>query len=121
MILAARSGQSDAVVELLISGANPEARTFVKGQTALWHAACNGHDQTVFQLILRGAEIDALDHDGASALFAAVDMGHEAIVRQLIRSGASIDLARNDGFTPLMIAVAQGHISIAEILLKKGI
>jgi len=70
------------------------------GQTPLHLAADRGHLDCVKTLILNGAKIDAVDHDGISVLQAAVISGNVGCCRVLLAMGADAHHADQDGDTP---------------------
>ncbi len=53
-------------------------------RTALWWAACRGHDEIVKFLLDRGADIDAGHEDGATPLMMASRNGHKSTVKVLL-------------------------------------
>ena len=50
---------------------------------ALHIAAEEGHNAVVRELLAKGANIEAVDHDGRTALQIAAEEGHGAVVREL--------------------------------------
>jgi ankyrin repeat protein len=84
-------GDLEGVVEMLGSGADPNARNRYN-QTALMVAAQRGHERVVEVLLEAGADLDTTAKYNLSAAMLAVVAGHEAIALRLIRAGASVSL-----------------------------
>ena len=69
-------------------------------RTALHHAAGQGHDGIVTDLLRHGAAVDARTKDGRTALQVAASAGHPAIVKQLLDAGADVAAQDKAGQTP---------------------
>ena len=82
-------------------------------QTPL-HVACAFCDVVAIEILLaHGADVNALDGDGATALHLAAAGGHLDVVRALIAdSSADVDLVDGDGATALHLAAAGGHLDV---------
>ena len=94
---------------LLKQGADPNVRDAVT-QPAVTAAAYFGLEKTVRALVASGADLRALDNDGAGPLHAAALVGHAGIVRLLLDRGLGVnDAARADGMTPVAYAAVRGH------------
>ncbi|WP_236245346.1 ankyrin repeat domain-containing protein [Streptomyces sp. CC210A] len=115
------SGDVDAVVRLLRSGAPAEA-TDEDGGTVLYTAAVNGHAAVVRLLLAAGA--DPGRGSGGTAgdlpLCGAACNGHTEAVRVLLAAGAWPDQREEFGYTALAWAVRQGHSGAVEALLEYG-
>lgn len=125
LLLAAESGNTQEVNEIIKSGANVNA-TSQYGWTALMFAAWKGHEQIVEMLLDAGADPNIVSksvpsqfetvggHPPSTALAEAVSENHTSIANILIDRGALID--------PLSIAHAggQGNIPLLKKFLKKG-
>jgi ankyrin repeat protein len=62
LMVAARTGKTDAVNLLLARGADPNGKEGWRGQTALMWAAAEGHAAVIDLLVARGADLkDAID------------------------------------------------------------
>lgn len=70
---AARNGHSDVCEMLLLSGANPDARTRSIKATPLHRAASQGHVETVEKLLKYRANVNLKDADGKTALHRAIE------------------------------------------------
>ncbi|WP_139216357.1 ankyrin repeat domain-containing protein, partial [Streptomyces sp. CC77] len=115
------SGDVDAVVRLLRSGAPAEA-TDEDGGTVLYTAAVNGRAAVVRLLLAAGA--DPGRGSGGTAgdlpLCGAACNGHTEAVRALLAAGAWPDQREEFGYTALAWAVRQGHSGTVEALLEYG-
>ncbi|HTM13214.1 MAG TPA: ankyrin repeat domain-containing protein [Bryobacteraceae bacterium] len=79
-----------------------------------------GDKQAAASLIKSGADVNAVQSDGATALHWAAYLNDAETTALLLRAGAKVD-ARNDlGVTPLALAAQQGGAAVIEQLLKAG-
>jgi ankyrin repeat protein len=134
-MLAARSGNLEAVNALLARGARHDARER-RGQTALMWAAAEGHTAVVRALIDAGADINATLDSGFTPFFFAVREGHIDVVRAFLGAGVDVNatLQRRErepgssplykpvgkGTSPLLLAVQNGHFELAIALVDAG-
>src|SRR5438477_12571860 len=81
-------------------------------------AAMRGDKAAVRTLLLKKADVNAPQVDGATALHWAIYRDDEELVDLLIRSGANVKAANRDGATPLAMASLYGKASIVSKLLK---
>ena len=66
------------------------------------HLAIKNQDKALIEnLIVEGADIQAVDNDGATALHYAASFGDEEIIKLLIDKGANIQATDNDNKTPV--------------------
>ncbi|KAL8273454.1 hypothetical protein Esti_002520 [Eimeria stiedai] len=108
-------------------------------RTALWHAACRGHENVTRLLLDRGANVNHQDIRGNTALHEAALHGQQQIAELLIERGACIDVPNfpyvfserptcsfcsHDclqlGDTPLFLAVYARRSEIVALLLNRG-
>ncbi len=115
---AALAGQTDAVVTLLNSGNDVNARDS-DGRTPLMEAAFGGHLDVVEALLERGADVNAKDKDGWTALMEATSKGLTGIVRSLLSGGADVNARNEDGLAALNVA-AKKHPEITRLLKEAG-
>jgi ankyrin repeat protein len=108
-------GHADVVKLLIASGADKEASEFEQGLRAIHLAATMGRETVVSDLLLAGADKDALDSEGGSALHYAARDGHDGVVELLLAAGANRNVLLQ-GETPLSIAEHYGRQKTAEIL-----
>jgi hypothetical protein len=98
---AARTGDLRGVERHLAGGVNVEDVDPERGGTPLLWAAATGQAELIDLLIRRGANVNAVDRDGATALHAAAFLGHEKAVEVLLQNGAIINASNHRGETPL--------------------
>ncbi len=118
LMVAAYSGDTEAVKALLAKGAEVEA-TDDRGHTALMNAALGGHTRTVEVFLDAGAAVDARDNKGRTALIVAALNGHSDTVRVLLDNGADINAKDNDGTTASLSATLDGHSDTVRLLLSR--
>ena len=123
LMWAAAAGHADIVRILLEAGANVDEHSHAidtprrnlestygnvdypkGGLTALHFAAREGQREAVQALIDGGADLDAVDEEGANALIFAVTSGHLDIATLLLEAGADPNVADTYGRTVLFAA-----------------
>jgi ankyrin repeat protein len=117
--LAAGSGRTEAVEQLLEAGA-PVRAGGGGGRLPLHYAAEQGHCDVVTQLLVAGAAVDDADEEGCTPLWVAAFCGHDAVVARLLAAGAAVNEAKENGCTPLYIAVQGCHELVVAQLLAAG-
>jgi ankyrin repeat protein len=119
LLLAARSGHEQALKQLLVRGADVNARTR-SGITALMFAAHDDRLALAKVLVTHGADINARDdHFGNSPLHVAAQFGSIQTLGYLLAHGGDPNVAsRRDGRTPLILAAreARGLKAIVELI-----
>ena len=105
---------------LISRGANVEARDLSLGETALMHAAIDGHLACLTALIEAGAIVDATSDNGSTALMFAAMGGHLACLTACIEAGASVNVADETGISALDYATAMGDLDAMRQLLRRG-
>ena len=89
-----------AIVKLLIAcGADIDAVSEDRGNTALMDAAAEGLDSIVLNLVQAGAKVDIQSKNGQSALVLAVGQKHFKAATILVEAGADIQLKDSLGMT----------------------
>jgi hypothetical protein len=113
-----------ALLDLLLTDDIDAARALVQQTPALardgaaWFAAAtHGRATVVTHLLALGADLHAVDHDGATALHRAAQAGSVATIDMLLAAGAAVDVRdqRWHG-TPLSWAVVLGQDAAADRL-----
>jgi uncharacterized protein len=118
LAIATYAGSDDAVLHLLVAGADPNLRT-AHGWSAFTYAVALGRSTAVVTTLLdAGAFVDATAPDGAHVL--QLSTGRPDQLQLLLDRGARVE-ARNDlGLTALMHAAMYGHVDSAQRLLRAG-
>ncbi len=119
LVLAARYGQQESVLQLLAQGAQINGKD-VYGNTALVAAAANGQMEMVDLLVLKGAAVDLPNADAMTPLMGAAAKGAYNLVHTLIQLGAKVDARDKLGETALFKAVQYGHLTTVKVLLRAG-
>jgi ankyrin repeat protein len=137
LMLAARSGNAEAVKALLARGAKHDARER-HGQTALMWAAAEGNTAVVRALMEAGADIKATLDSGFTPFFLAVREGRLDTVRAFLAAGIDVNATVprpenaprstagsyirpvDRGTSPLLLAVQNGHFELAIALVDAG-
>jgi ankyrin repeat protein len=83
-------------------------------------AAANGDVAAVRTLIVKKADVNTPQVDGATALHWAVHLDNAEMVEALIKAGAKPNVANREGSTPLSLAAINGNPRVIEALLKGG-
>ncbi|MBY0266580.1 MAG: ankyrin repeat domain-containing protein [Burkholderiales bacterium] len=122
LVVAARGNDIKKVESLLTQGAlvNGKEKTQGEGQTALFHAAAEGHIEIVALLILRGADVNEHPPGRSTALMMAAYGGFDRVVEILINAGANINARNDNGWTALHNASRQGHLNVVKLLIAGG-
>lgn len=103
--IAAASGYSQILQQLINTGANLDARD-LHSRTPLFLAAANGHDPCCEILLTHGADPDARDAHGHSIMEVAAQGGFLSVIRQLVAWGGNVNpLLGTCSSTPLQAAV----------------
>ncbi len=119
LISAILANNEDCVALLLNSGADFEKPCDFTKWTPVHNAAVTGNVRILNKLIEAGADIHAIDKDGASALSLAALNGSTDCVRLLIDAGVDVNTPdENSLTTPLMHAIAIGNVRCVELLIE---
>lgn len=113
---AASAGDIFRIRTLIDEGIHPDTQG-PRGWTALRKAAVKSHCTIAFELLKRGANVDACNYTGQTALMMACAYGHAHMVSLLLFYGANPNLANCGSKTPLMIAASGGYTRIVGILI----
>jgi ankyrin repeat protein len=116
--LAAFFGRTDAALYLLRKGADPNSPSRNTQKVTPLHCAASSNSiQIAFDLIRRGANVNARQLGGYTPLHDAVRNGSSAMVRLLIRSGANCLSMTDMGETPKSIR-DRSNVSQVDDLLR---
>jgi cytohesin len=119
--LAAYNCDFERLVDLLQSGADPNARN-KGGFTALHWCAFRGLVGTEQHLIAKallraGADLNACTASGDCPLCLAIESSNQLLVKVLVEEGSDVNLVAND-VTPLMTAARVGNFGMVRFLLQ---
>jgi ankyrin repeat protein len=146
LMMAARTGITEAIRLLLDSGADIDAVESWGGTTALTWAIAEHHADAVALLIERDANVSVVSkavwgrgrgaegrapeeaeaepisyaNGGFTPLHFAAREGQIEVVEFLLTAGARLDAIAADGKTPLNLAIYNGHYELAENLIEAG-
>lgn len=104
---AAMDGDTDAIEDLLDSGAHPDTVPDSNGSTPLIAACYWDHAETAELLVRRGAAINRADHNNDTPLSAVLNHKNpnDAIIAlRLIEHGADVNFVSRESKTPLILA-----------------
>ena len=118
--VAARSGKTEAALELIKHEANKAIVAGTMG-TPLHQAAGLGHVSTVKAIIKAGCPVDVVGSNGVSVLHAAAQGGSVEVIKELLTcTECEINATDNDGGTPLHAAARSGKTEAALELINHG-
>mmetsp|Transcript_10662 Transcript_10662/g.18835 ORF Transcript_10662/g.18835 Transcript_10662/m.18835 type:complete len:430 (+) Transcript_10662:700-1989(+) len=124
--IACRNGTPDDVRELLLAGAEIEARDN-NHATPLHAAAVAGNELIVQMLLAAGADKEARTDQEATPLHLATFGGHTTVINILLSAGADIEATmRQTGnqmvtqIKALFIAASRGDAAVVQFLLDSG-
>lgn len=113
---ALKAGHENITLFLLSLGADTRSGFAPDEASALILAATRGHDQLVRELLVRGADLEALDPDGYTALGRAAVNGHLTTLKVLINAGAEVNVVA-EGRSILMRVVQANNMLLAQLLI----
>ena len=119
LILAAKTGDTEAVVDLLDRGVPIDTKDD-KGKSLMHWAALGGHVTTMRLLNRRGCIVDSVDGERLTPLYSAAAMGQTKAVRELLRKGAQKSVVVGRFGTPLHQAAINGHKETVVAMLEEG-
>ncbi len=99
LCLAVRKAHRFLIPELLRKGADINARSDDRGNTALMDAASMCQADIVHDLLRAGASVDLASKNGQTALILAVGQGCYEVVKLLLEAGADIDVKDSLGMS----------------------
>ena len=121
LIRAVYTGNLAEVKKLISDGINIESRTHYQQRTLLHIAALKDCKAIVEELLLWGAQTNAVDVYGCTPLHYAAEYGHADIIGMLYdHNGLAIDKADNEGQTALERALMNDRGSCVKALAHCG-
>ncbi|XP_073942552.1 ada2a-containing complex component 3 [Choristoneura fumiferana] len=118
LLLAARAGDAQAVVDLMAQGA-PFTTDWL-GTSPLHLACAGGHVAAAGVLLRAGVSRDARTKVDRTPLHLAAHAGHARVAALLLDHGALPDTRDMLQMTPLHWACARGHAGLAALLARRG-
>lgn len=123
----AQKGDARMMLELLMNGLNPDAKT-EDDTTALMVATAYGHYEAAEVLLNAGADIGAREKvdaesfgQGVSVMYIAAVNKDYQMVELLLKHGCDInEKAGRDGQSPFLIAINSNDRDYMEYVLRKG-
>ena len=107
-----------AMIDLLLNAGADANTSLPEGETCLMTAASTGGLAAVKALLVRGANVNAIESwRGQTALMWAAADGHAAVVEALLEAGADVNARSKAGFTPVLFAVRQGSVDAVRTLI----
>ncbi len=105
LMRACRLADAAIVAELLVSGAQLDARNS-DGNQALWFACFSGSLEIMDLLIATGIDINNQNDNGATCLMYAASSGKDEIVAKLLQAGVDTGVKTLDDYTALDMAAS---------------
>ncbi|MFZ4802180.1 MAG: ankyrin repeat domain-containing protein [Chlorobium sp.] len=111
------SQERKEIVKLLYAaGADLELKTYDKNLTPLQLAAMRGKPMCVDALLQCGANVHAVEGNGATALHGAAFNGFIEVSNLLLRAGADPRCTDKHGNSPITLAKSGGYTHLCDIL-----
>uniref|UniRef100_UPI00358FF7E5 histone-lysine N-methyltransferase EHMT2-like isoform X3 n=1 Tax=Myxine glutinosa TaxID=7769 RepID=UPI00358FF7E5 len=118
---AARQGEMQKVLLLLIEGLEPNNVNENQGKKTPMHAAAeHGHVEVLHILIQAGGNIDPPNDDLRTPLLLAAENNQLEVTKYLIKAGASLRQKDDEGATCLHLAAKKGNLNVVQFLLSTG-
>eukprot|EP00397_Hematodinium_sp_SG-2012_P004308 GEMP01004319.1.p1 GENE.GEMP01004319.1~~GEMP01004319.1.p1 ORF type:complete len:1115 (+),score=261.26 GEMP01004319.1:234-3578(+) len=120
LAFAAKSGDADVCLQLLVARGDVNHRHAVDLWTPLMLAAHRGHVSVVQTLLAHGATCNMRDYEEWTALHFAAQKGHADVTMALLKAEARVDVVTNTASTPLQMAARKGHTDVCALLVAHG-
>eukprot|EP00775_Hariotina_reticulata_P004102 gene4102-4348_t len=119
LMIAARNGRKEAVISLLLAGADP-ALTDIRGYDVMIDAAQGGHQEILNVLRLAGARTQTSKATQAFLLCKATFEGRLDLMLKLLQTGCDANAQNYDRQSALHVAAAEGNLPAAKLLVDEG-
>jgi hypothetical protein len=83
-------------------------------------ASKQGRVGIVQELLTKGTDVNAKDHNGVTALIRASANGHMKVMELLLTNNADVNAKANNGVTALIAASQYEHVKVMELLLANN-
>ncbi|KAL9099788.1 MAG: hypothetical protein Q9163_004761 [Psora crenata] len=123
LTFAARSGNVNAITQLLDQGMDPNTPETGSRRNPLYMVIENQEEDAVSLLLCRGADPNVVYSDGWTPLMLACKKGHSKICQALVEAGAKTGGQQKcspEGWTALHVAAMCGHRVITKLLVENG-
>ena len=117
--IAAQTGDQAQVKVFLSQGIDINVEDD-KGNTPLFYAIRDSHDELAQFLIDQGADINYTDKNGYGPLHHAIWYGRAAMVKVLVSRGADVNLMPEKGYSSLHYAVWNEDVNTVKLLVDHG-
>ena len=117
LILAAREGNLQKVIDLVANGALIDQSNDDEKHTPMHDAAANGHLDVIRYLVEAGADMEREDYFGSTPLLRAAQQGHTNVVSYLLDMHAK---ESSYGETAMLQASSNGHLAVVQLLVERG-
>lgn len=111
------SDRQEIIALLHAAGADLESKTYGNELTPLILASIRNKPMCVLTLIRCGANVHAIECNGATALHGAAYYGYVEVTKVLLEARADPELADKHSKTPISLALDKGNTQIHELLL----
>ena len=108
---------AESVVDLLLDNGADVNHSSCDGKTALHTAAYLGKSKVIDRLVARGANINAVDHNGNSPLDIAIGHNKEGSVLALLRSSTNFEVRETRYIMPTSAGAVAEHLVMIEELV----
>ena len=99
-----------SVISLIAANSNSE----------LVEAAKKGNGDSVYSLLTKDVDVNAVQLDGTTALHWAVHRNDLKMAKLLIEAGANVNVSNDYGVTPFLLACTNGNPDMVHGLLRAG-
>jgi len=117
LLIAATTGDTSLIRELVYAGAYIDTQTFGDGNSALIYSILNDKESALISLLNFGADPDLRNYYGESPLHVAIKEQKLSAAEILIKYNANINTQDFNGATPLHYAALYGFFYEADMLL----
>eukprot|EP01127_Copromyxa_protea_P016439 TRINITY_DN4889_c0_g1_i15.p1 TRINITY_DN4889_c0_g1~~TRINITY_DN4889_c0_g1_i15.p1 ORF type:complete len:493 (+),score=81.73 TRINITY_DN4889_c0_g1_i15:40-1479(+) len=118
LLLAVKLGHEKIARDLLAHGSNIEVCNRYEWNVLHLGAYSGASESFMEFLISKGADVNAVDHNGWIPLHVAISTGNAELATLLLKNGSGVNTQNKKGQTPMFIAANNGHTSIVKTLFE---